>query len=129
MTDQEVSNICICPLGSLIDLISRKWALLVINTIGNYETLRYNEIMKRLNGINPKSLSERLKELQSAGLINKEVFAEIPPRSEYSLTEDGKDLRKAIIPLMNWVNTHNLKLEGGTTPCDVAYEKEMSKRT
>jgi DNA-binding HxlR family transcriptional regulator len=127
VTNQNESNICICPLGSLIDLISKKWALLVINAIGNYETLRYNEIMKNLNGINPKSLSDRLKELESAGLIKKEVFAEVPPRSEYSLTKDGKDLRKAIIPLMNWVNTHNFKYENAQTPCDIAYEKEMNK--
>ncbi len=127
MTDKEETMICICPLGSIINLISKKWALLVINTIGNYEKLRYNEIMKHLNGINPRSLSDRLKELERAGLINKELFAEIPPRSEYSLTKDGKDLRKAIIPLMNWVNTHHLKSEGATTPCDVAYEKEKNK--
>jgi DNA-binding HxlR family transcriptional regulator len=118
---------CICPLGDLMNLISKKWALLIINTIGNYEKLRYNEIMKNLNGLNPKSLSDRLKELERAGLIKKEVFAEIPPRSEYSLTKDGKELRKAIIPLMNWVNTRHLKLERTTTPCDVAYEKERNK--
>ncbi len=127
MTNQKVTNICICPLGSLIDLISKKWALLVINTIGNHDKLRYNQIMKHLNGINPRSLSDRLKELESAGLINKEIFAEVPPRSEYTLTIDGRELRKAIIPLMNWVNTRNLKFEGAVTPCDVAYEKESNK--
>jgi DNA-binding HxlR family transcriptional regulator len=115
---------CICPLGELMDLISRKWALLIINSIGNYGTLRYNEIMKNLNGINPKSLSDRLKELENAGLIRKEIFAEVPPRSEYSLTKDGKDLRKAVIPLMEWVNSHNFKSGKPQTPCDVAYEKE-----
>jgi DNA-binding HxlR family transcriptional regulator len=120
---------CICPLGDLMDLISKKWALLVINTIGNYERLRYNEIMKNLNGVNPRSLSDRLKELENAGLIKKEIFAEIPPRSEYTLTKDGKDLRKAIIPLMNWVNTHHFKFEGAQTPCDVAFEKESCKKT
>jgi DNA-binding HxlR family transcriptional regulator len=118
---------CICPLGDLMDLISKKWALLIINTIGNHKILRYNEIMKNLNGINPRSLSDRLKDLESANLIKKEVFAEIPPRSEYTLTRDGKDLRKAIVPLMNWVNTHDLKSEGGRTPCDVAFEKERKK--
>lgn len=127
MTKKEETMICICPLGDLMDLISKKWALLVINTIGNHEILRYNEIMKNLNGINPRSLSDRLKELESAGLIKKEVFAEIPPRSEYTLTKDGKDLRKAIVPLMNWVNTHHLKSESGTTPCDVAFEKKRKK--
>jgi DNA-binding HxlR family transcriptional regulator len=124
VTAKEESKMCICPLGDLMDLISKKWALLVINTIGNYGTLRYNEIMKNLNGINPRSLSDRLKELENAGLINKEVFAEVPPRSEYSLTKDGRDLRKAVIPLMEWVNSHNFKSDSPQTPCDVALEKE-----
>ncbi len=127
MTKSEESKICICPLGDLMDLISKKWALLIINTIGNHELLRYNEIMKNLNGINPRSLSDRLKDLERAGLLKKEVFAEIPPRSEYTLTKDGKDLRKAIVPLLNWVNTHDLKSEGGKTPCDVACEKERTQ--
>ncbi len=127
MTNKNETRICVCPLGGIIDLISKKWALLVINTIGNYETLRYNEIMKHLNGINPKTLSDRLKELGRAGLINKEVFAEIPPRSEYSLTDDGRELRIAILPLMDWVKGSRLNLEGSKTPCDVAYEKESIK--
>jgi DNA-binding HxlR family transcriptional regulator len=105
-------------------LISKKWALLVINTIGNYDILRYNEIMKHLSGINPKTLSDRLKELEGAGLITKEVFAEIPPRSEYTLTNDGRELRKAILPLMTWVNNRNLKREEPKPPCDVACERE-----
>lgn len=127
MTKEKETMMCICPLGDLMDLISKKWALLIINTIGNHELLRYNEIMKHLNGINPRSLSDRLKELERAGLIKKELFAEIPPRSEYTLTKDGKDLRKAIVPLMNWVNTHQFKSEGSKTPCDVACEKESRK--
>ena len=127
MTKQIENKICICPLGSLMDLISKKWALLIINTIGNYDILRYNEIMKHLNGINPKTLSDRLKELVGAGLIQKEVFAEIPPRSEYTLTEDGRELRKAILPLMTWVNNRNVKNEESVTPCDVAYERESGK--
>jgi DNA-binding HxlR family transcriptional regulator len=122
----EESKMCICPLGDLIDLISKKWALLVVNSIGNHGTLRYNEIMKNLNGINPRSLSDRLKELESAGLVKKEIFAEVPPRSEYTLTKDGRDLRKAIVPLMEWVNTHHFKLESNQTPCDVAYKKEKT---
>jgi DNA-binding HxlR family transcriptional regulator len=127
VTKKEETMMCICPLGELMDLISKKWALLIINSIGNYGTLRYNEIMKNLNGINPKSLSDRLKELENSGLINKEVFAEVPPRSEYSLTKDGKDLRKAVIPLLEWVNSHNFKTDGPQTPCDVAFEKESKK--
>jgi len=102
-----------------MDIISKKWALLVINAIGNSQKIRYSEIRDTLGEINSKVLSDRLKELEEAGLIKREAYAEIPPRVEYSLTEDGKALRRAIVPLMKWAYMKNV---GRTnTPCDVAY--------
>ncbi len=97
-------EICLCPLEGIMEIISRRWALLIIGVIGRREKLRYNEIMKKLDSISPKSLSDRLKELEKAGLIKREAYAEIPPRVEYSLTKDGERLRRAIIPLMEWVS-------------------------
>jgi len=93
---------CLCPLKGIIDLISKKWALLIINTLGNHGKLRFNQIMETLQGISPKTLSDTLKDLQTEGLIIRESFAEIPPRVEYSLTQDGAELRKSIIPLLEW---------------------------
>lgn len=61
--------------------------------------------MERLGKISPKALTDRLKELETIGLVKREVFAEIPPRVEYSLTRDGFELRKLIIPLMEWANS------------------------
>ena len=58
--------------------------------------------MKELTGISPKTLSDRLKELTAAGLIKKEIFPEIPPKVEYSLTQDGIEVRDAMLPLMEW---------------------------
>lgn len=98
---------CLCPLKGIIDLISKKWALLIINALGNYGKLRFNQIMETLQGISPKTLSDTLKELQAEGLIARESFAEIPPRVEYSLTNDGIDLRKSIIPLLEWTANRN----------------------
>ena len=91
-----------CPLDGVIDIISRKWSLLVINTIGNCEKVRFNEILSHLKKVSPKTLSQTLTKLQKEGLINRESYAEIPPRVEYSLTEEGISLWKAIIPLLNW---------------------------
>jgi len=93
---------CLCPLKGIIDVISKKWALLIINTLGNHGKLRFNKIMETLQGISPKTLSDTLKDLQNEGLITRESFAEIPPRVEYSLTNDGTELRKSIIPLLEW---------------------------
>ena len=68
--------------------------------------------MEELGGISPKTLSDTLKELQSEGIIKRESFAEIPPRVEYSLTNDGVELRKSIIPLLKWATTRtNVKKE------------------
>jgi len=104
---KEADHICFCPLKGVIDVISKKWALLIINAIGNYGRLRFNRLMEELHGISPKTLSDTLKELQAEGLIKRESFAEIPPRVEYSLTKDGIDLRKSIMPLLKWAATRN----------------------
>jgi DNA-binding HxlR family transcriptional regulator len=102
---QESDDVCICPLEGIIDVISKKWALLTIATIGNHRKLRFNQIMKNLEGISPKTLADLLKRLEASGLVQRKVFAEIPPRVEYSLTEDGVELRKAIRPLLEWAST------------------------
>ncbi len=103
-TSKERNEICLCPTEGIIDVISKKWALQIIGTIGNHKKLRFNKIMENLGNISPKTLSDRLKELEKAGLIRREVFAEIPPRVEYSLTRDGIELRNSILPLMEWAS-------------------------
>lgn len=99
---KEEEDVCLCPLEGIVEVISRKWALQIIGVIGNHGKLRFSEIMGRLSKISPKALTDRLKELETKGLVKREVFAEIPPRVEYSLTQDGLELRKLIIPLMKW---------------------------
>ena len=98
---------CFCPLEGFMSTISKKWALLIVNAIGTYGKLRFSRIMEELHSICPRTLSDRLKQLQAEGLIERDFFAEIPPRVEYSLTKDGIDLRKSIIPLLKWAATRN----------------------
>jgi DNA-binding HxlR family transcriptional regulator len=99
---KDSNVICLCPLEGVIDIISKKWALLIINEIGNHGRIRYNDIMKELKDISPKTLADMLKELQKEGLIERQAFNEIPPRVEYTLTKEGGKLRKAIIPILEW---------------------------
>jgi DNA-binding HxlR family transcriptional regulator len=94
--------VCYCPIEGVIDVISKKWALLIINAVGNYRSLRFSMLMEELHGISPKTLADTLKQLQSEGLVKRESFAEIPPRVEYSLTEDGQGLREAVVPILKW---------------------------
>jgi len=105
---EKCTETCLCSLEGIITAVSKKWALLVINTLGHYQKLRYNEIMRELHSISPKALSGLLKRLEKESLVRREVFKEIPPRVEYSLTEDGKELRGAVTPLLRWASKrHN----------------------
>lgn len=120
---KESVETLVCPLDEIMNVISKKWTMLIINAIGNGQKVRYNKIIQQLKGINSKTLSDRLKELEKYGLIERKAYMEIPPRVEYSLTKKGRTLRKAILPLMEW--TYNYKKGNQKrTPCDVAYMEE-----
>jgi len=101
---ESENEICLCPVEGILGVVSKKWAPQVIATVGNRDRIRFNEIMKKLDGINPKTLSDRLKELEGSGLVVREVFAEVPPRVEYTLTEDGIEVRDSMVPLMEWAS-------------------------
>ncbi len=93
-----------CPhvLEGVLNLIGRKWSILVIGTVGNFERLRFHEIREKLGGVSPKVLAQRLKELERSGLLAREAYREIPPRVEYSLTPAGRGLRDVVLPLLRW---------------------------
>jgi DNA-binding HxlR family transcriptional regulator len=113
-------HLCLCPLEGVIDTIGKKWTLLVVNAIGNHGRLRFSQMMEELRGISPTTLSDTLQELQREGLIGRESFAEIPPRVEYSLTKDGAQLRKAILPLLQWASTRTVP---GKKACSARYKQ------
>jgi DNA-binding HxlR family transcriptional regulator len=120
----EVACYCYCPLEGIIDVISKKWALLIINVIGNYGSLRFNRLLEELNGISPKTLADTLKQLQNEQLLKRESFAEIPPRVEYSLTKDGQGLREAVIPILKWAANR----QGSKRRCSKVYGKIRAHR-
>jgi len=113
----ECNHLCFCPIKGIIDIIGKKWSLLVINALRNNGKLRFNDLMKQLGGISPKTLADTLKELQKEKLITREPFAEIPPRVEYSLSHDGMELGKAIMPLIRWAATREDFDKKCASPC------------
>lgn len=98
---------CECCTDGIIDLIGKKWTLCILVTLGNIPSLRFNALLDELSGISPRTLSDTLKELVGQGIIARQVFAEAPPRVEYSLTQEGWRLRRAVVPLMEWAVAHN----------------------
>ena len=101
--NMQGNGLCPCPLEGINEvLIGKKWTISIIATIGNFNTIRFNDLSHRLKNISPKTLADRLKELRKHGIIKKEIYAEVPLRVEYSLTSKGKKLRDALIPMMEW---------------------------
>src|SRR5438552_6791752 len=100
----EPCCVCPCPSDGLIDIIGKKWALCVLAQLGNEGTLRFNQLIRHLNGISAKTLTDVLKDLQRSGLVKRQAFSEIPPRVEYHLTKEGNELTMLVAPLMVWAD-------------------------
>jgi DNA-binding HxlR family transcriptional regulator len=81
----------ICPVARTAEIVAGKWTLLIIRDLAS-GVKRFNQLERSLQGISPKTLSERLRSLEEEGIILRQTFAEVPPRVEYSLTEKGCDL-------------------------------------
>ncbi|OPY36991.1 MAG: HxlR-like helix-turn-helix [Methanoregula sp. PtaU1.Bin006] len=100
----EDNDICFCPLHGLLDVVAKKWALLIIAILGNEGEKGFNELKKELGCIGPKPLSDSLKNLERIGLVRKQVLETSPPTVKYSLTPDGWEFRKNLIPMLLWVS-------------------------
>ena len=93
---------CLCSVKGILDVVSKKWTICIVSILDQEKPLRFNEIKEILHSISPKALSDILKLLEREGLIKRTLFSEIPPRVEYTLTKKGKELKKALIPLVEW---------------------------
>ncbi|MDE5999130.1 MAG: helix-turn-helix transcriptional regulator [Bacteroidaceae bacterium] len=91
-----------CPVRNVVARFASKWAILILCVLSENEATRFNAIGKALPDISSKVLAETLKSLESDGFINRRVYAEVPPRVEYSLTELGKSLMPHIEGLIAW---------------------------
>ncbi|MEH7355626.1 helix-turn-helix domain-containing protein [Neobacillus drentensis] len=89
----------ICPIAKTLDVIGTKWTFLIIRNLLIEGTMRFSELLKSMDGISPKTLSLRLKELEDHGILERKVFPEVPPRVEYTITEKGKRLESIFIEL------------------------------
>ena len=109
----EPCCVCPCPCEGLIDIIGKKWTLCVLALLGNEGTMRFNKLVQSLEGISAKTLTDVLKDLQHSGLVKRVAFLEIPPRVEYHLTREGRELTMLVAPLMIWADkkTGLVKLE------------------
>jgi DNA-binding HxlR family transcriptional regulator len=88
-----------------IAMVSDKWKVLIICKLRE-NTLRFNELRRELKGVTQRVLTHQLRELEADGLVTRQVFAEVPPRVEYSLTELGRTLVPVLQHLEIWAEEH-----------------------
>lgn len=93
-----------CPVRNILDRFGDKWSTLVILILGEQETLRFNELQKKIGTISQKMLTVTLKKLEADGLISRKVYAQIPPKVEYKLTNLGLSLLPKLHSLVQWAN-------------------------
>jgi DNA-binding HxlR family transcriptional regulator len=95
-----------CPIRQVLNRLGDKWSILVIITLGEKGRMRFNELNQHIGDISQKMLTVTLRTLEADGLVQREIFAQIPPRVEYELTEVGKSLLPHIESLTNWAEEH-----------------------
>lgn len=93
-----------CPIRNVLSRVGDKWSMLVLFTLENNDSQRFKELQRNIPDISQKMLTATLKMLEGDGLIHREVFPEIPPHVEYSLTEKGKSLLPLIDNLLSWAS-------------------------
>ena len=95
-----------CPIRDVMALASDKWSILIILYLGYYPVLRFNKLKKKVYGISSKVLSERLKHLEGDGYLERKMYAEVPIRVEYKLTDFGHSYLQKLIELTEWAENH-----------------------
>jgi len=112
-----------CPVRQVLNRLGDKWSILVIITLGEKGRLRFNELNQQIGDISQKMLTVTLRTLEADGLVQREIFAQIPPRVEYELTEVGRSLLPHIEGLAQWAAEHMPQI---ITTRELYVEKNMN---
>jgi DNA-binding HxlR family transcriptional regulator len=94
-----------CGLDVALDIVGGKWKALILWELAP-GARRFGELRRQVDGISEKVLIQQLRELETAGIVHREQYNEVPPRVEYSLTPLGESLNTALVPLCEWGEQH-----------------------
>jgi len=110
MTPAQSRDAETCPVEVALDVIGGKWKPLIIFYLLD-GTRRFNELSRLMPLVTPRMLTKHLRELESAGIIDRRVYAEVPPKVEYSLTELGRSLQPMLDLMVRW-SLHYMQVRG-----------------
>ncbi|MFE2065168.1 winged helix-turn-helix transcriptional regulator [Streptomyces sp. NPDC059467] len=100
--DPKSVYLAACPCRDMLDLLANKWSALALGALENGPE-RFGALRARLQGVSPKVLTQTLRRLEEHGLVHREIYPEVPPRVEYSLTPLGEDACLPLAHLRTWV--------------------------
>jgi len=115
-----------------LEVLGKKWSLMIINEIERSKKIRYNKLNSQLGGISPSTLTSMLRQLEQIDILERKVFNEIPPKVEYSLSKKGKEFQKLLEPLAKWSKNYDniyckCNLEQNSNPIKKIKEKSIIK--
>ena len=90
-----------CPVETTLSLIGDKWKVLILRDLMP-GTKRFGELKRSIGSVSQKVLTAQLRQMEESGLVNRQVYAEVPPRVEYSLTETGRSLKPILDAMQTW---------------------------
>jgi DNA-binding HxlR family transcriptional regulator len=98
-----------CPVTATMKVLGGKWKPILINAIYHTAPARFGELKRSVVGITPSMLTQQLRELEADGLIRRKIYAEIPPKVEYTLTEFGLTLSPIMLSMAKWGEEYRIK--------------------
>ena len=93
-----------CEIANIWEVLGRRWTLLILKNFCTKEVIRFNELKRSLSGISSTVLSDRLLDLEREGLLSKKIYPEIPPKVEYRMTPQARELESIINELRKWAD-------------------------
>ena len=104
---QQIKKLPACPVETTLMLIGDKWKVLILRDLMP-GTKRFGELKKSIGSVSQKVLTAQLRDMEAKGLVNRKVYAEVPPRVEYSLTDRGKSLIPILDGMCEWGDQNRL---------------------
>lgn len=102
-----------CSVEATLAVIGGRWKPIIIFLLLQNEVLRFGELKNTIDGVTQRMLTQQLRELEGDKIVHRKVYAEVPPRVEYSLTEYGRSLEPIMIAMRDWGAEHmNVKCKG-----------------
>lgn len=108
--ETEIHALPACPVETTLSLIGDKWKVLLLRDLMG-GTKRFGELKKSIGSVSQKVLTAQLRDMEASGLISRKVYAEVPPRVEYTLTELGESLRPILDAMKDWGEGYKASLE------------------